>query len=186
MIISDVNPPSELKLPQLYSWDSHTLSASGRMLLLGLAATPSIVLAEMAKSTMIVFNTHVQASGGISHVVLSPDDNKKYAITPDDLGRVRFACAPPVFVASYSLPSIAAAYSWYDSLSVPGALLSSGSGPVFAALSPPPEGEGSQFLAMLLDRMHEKYPPAVLLRDVRMIWLQEKKGDWVKDVVLFE
>lgn len=184
LIIGDVDTPPELHLPPLSSWGNHFLSSRGHMPLLGLAATPSVALAGMTKATTLVVNAHVLTGVGISHVVLSPDESQKYAITADDLNQVRFTCAPPVFITSYSLPSSISHSN--GTLSVPEALLNSGSGPVFAALTPPPEGEGRQFFTSVLERLRSGSSPAVALKDVRMLWLQQKRGDWVKNVSLFE
>jgi hypothetical protein len=184
MVIGDVEPPAELKLQRLYPWGSYVLPGSVRTSLLGLAATSAAVLTAMPGATSIVFNSHVPVDVSRSYIVLSPDDDRKYALTTDDLRQVHFKCSPPIFIASYGLPPTAS--YWYGGLSVPSALLASGSGPVFAAVTPPPEGEGRQFFNMVLDRMRDESSPAVALRDVRTRWLREKKSGWVKDMFLAE
>ena len=183
LVIGDVVPPQALGLPQLSLSGIESLPARGRTILRGLAATPSTVLTEMPRATEILLHVHALNAGGTPQLVLSPDDDRKYALTIDDLSRIRLPCGPLVVFGSLS--TVGSSPDLDGAVGLPSMVLERGASAVLAVGGTIPDAGGSEFFAMVSERIRARVPPAVALHDVRSRWLSEKRGEWVKDVVAF-
>jgi hypothetical protein len=113
---------------------------------------------------------------GRVYPVLFPGTDGQYMLTADEILQHPFKNALVVLLAQW--PAVETSSYLYISLSMPMVLRQAGAGPVFAVQGLVPDGEGEFFFGMLLARIRAGQRPAVALRDVRMIWLNEntKRG----------
>jgi cellulose synthase operon protein C len=183
LLITDVPTPAGLGLPPLDPWD-HVPWVSGYRALRGLAATPSAALREMHEATQIIINAHGSEFGGMEGVLLSPGADKKYLLTPVDLLQGGLACAPiAVWIGGNS--GGARPYQ-NDVWRMAAAAIPAGARASFAIHGPAPKEEVPRVLGSVFERIDAGTPPAKALHDVRMLWVDEKKSDWVKNIALFE
>jgi hypothetical protein len=185
VIVANVKPPEDLQLPPLAP--QSFASTSTTVLLSGLAATPTRVLSEIAGATEIQFHTHALDDAGVSgasHLVLSPDRDRGYALTAEAIRQIELRGRPIVVLAACD--SGHRARYQHVPFSLPSAFLSSGARMVFAAGSAIPDSEAGAFFSHVLDSVHAGADPAVALRNERQRVLAEDPTSWVGDVVLFE
>jgi hypothetical protein len=183
LLITDVPAPAGLGLSPLDPWD-HVPWTSGYRVLRGLAATPSAALREMHQATRIIINAHGSEFGGMEGVLLTPGLDKKHLLTPVDLLQGGLACAPlAVWIGGD--PGSAGSYQ-NDLWRMAAAAVPAGARASFAVRGPTPKEEVSRFFGSVFERIDTGTPPAKALHDVRMLWIAEKKSDWVKNIALFE
>jgi hypothetical protein len=183
LLITDVPAPAGRGLPPLDPWD-HVPWTSGYRVLRGPAATPSAALREMHEATRIIINAHDSEFGGMEGVLLTPGEDKKYLLTPVDLLQGGLPCAPLVVWIGGD-PGGAGAYQ-NDIWRMAAAAVPAGARASFAVHGLTPKEELPRFFGNVFERIDAGTPPAKALRDVRMIWIEEKKSDWVKNIALFE
>lgn len=185
VIVANVKPPEDLGLPPLAP--QSFASTSTTILLSGLAATPRRVLSEIASASEIQFHTHALENAGVSgasHLVLSPDHDRGYALTAEAIRKVELRGRPIVVLAACD--SGHRARYQHVPFSLPSAFLFAGARMVFAAGSAIPDSEAGGFFAQVLHSVHAGADPAVALRDERQRVLAVDPSSWVADVVLFE
>jgi hypothetical protein len=184
LIVANVNPPAYLQLAALQGAAEPDPSATR---LSGPDATPSRVLAEMARATEIQFHTHALMDVGISdasHLVLSPEAAGRYALTAEAIRSAELRGHPIVVLAACH--SAQGARYQHEPWSLPDAFLAAGARAVFAAATDVPDLEAGPFFARVLARVRTGADPARALRDERMGELAAQPSSWVGDVLLFE
>ena len=183
LLITGVALPAGLGLPPLDPWENVPWTR-GYRILRGLPATPSAALREMRQATEIIVNTYGSEFGGMEGVLLSPGEDKKYMLTPVDLLREGLACAP---LALWIGDDPAGSGSYQNDIwRMASAAVPAGARGSFAVAVPIPKDEGPRFFGTVFQRIYAGTPPAKALRDVRMMWIEEQKSEWVKHVALFE
>jgi hypothetical protein len=186
LVVADVEAPASLGLPPLGPW--HASPASGSTVtLVGGAATPSRVLREMVRATSVEIHAHGLSNpliSGATSIALSPEPDGRYALTAEEIRRVRLQGAPVVSLAACGaawLPSFI-----HETFSLPQAFIASGARAVLAATVDIPDSAGT-FFAAVRGRIQSGEEPALALRDERLRRLRSDPGAlWVEDVLLFE
>jgi len=188
LIVTDVIPPVELKLPVLSPEVPEVLVASASThTLSGAAATPSQVLAAMADASEIQLHTHALVDLGVSDasfLVLSPEPDGRYALTAEAIRGAELREQPLIVLAACH--SAQGAKYHHAPWSLPHAFLAIGARAVFAAGTTVPDREAGPFFTRVLERVHAGSTPASALRDERVAALAAKPSSWVADVMLFE
>jgi hypothetical protein len=69
---------------------------------------------------------------------------------------------------------------------LPAAFVYAGARAVIASASPIPDSEASAFFDDVRARIRTSAPAAIAVRDARVAWLAQHRGDWVRDVLVFE
>jgi hypothetical protein len=188
LIVTDVIPPVELKLPVLSPEVPEVIAASASThTLSGAAATPSQVLAAMVDASEIQFHTHALVDLGVSDasfLVLSPEPDGRYALTAEAIRGAELREQPVIVLAACH--SAQGAKYHHAPWSLPHAFLAIGARAVFAAGATVPDREAGPFFTRVLERVHAGSPPASALRDERVAVLAANPSSWVADVMLFE
>jgi hypothetical protein len=181
LVIGDVEPPPALELPRLATW-----STAGE-LLAGPAATPSRVLAAIGTAGEVTIHAHGAVDVALpdaSFLALSPDADGRFALTTGDVRKSKFATSPLIILAACRASS--AALVWHDTWSLPAAFVLAGARAVIASTAPIPDIEASAFFDAIRSKVRAGASVAIALRDVRRQWLGDRRGDWVRDVIVFE
>jgi CHAT domain-containing protein len=74
----------------------------------------------------------------------------------------------------------------HETWSLPAAFVYAGARAVIASAAPIPDAEAGEFFDHLRDRVQAGAPVAVALRDARQQWISLGRGEWVRDVIVFE
>jgi hypothetical protein len=181
LVVADVEPPSALELPHLATWSATADRLSGP------AATPSRVLAAIGAAGEVVVHAHGivdVAQPDASFLALSPDPAGRFALTTGDVRKARFATSPLVILAACR--SARAAPVWHETWSLPAAFIYAGARAVIASAAPIPDGDAAEFFDSIRAGVRGGAPVAIALRDARQQWIQRGRGDWVRDVIVFE
>lgn len=179
LVIADVAPPASLELAPLATW-----TRSGDVIS-GAAATPSHVLAAIGGADDVVVHAHgIADRADASYLALSPDGDGRYALTAADVHAARFEHHPVVVLAACSAAN--AAPVLHERWSLPAAFVYAGARAVIAPAAPIPDSDAAAFFDDLRARIHAGADVAVALRDARVAWLASGRGDWVRDVIVFE
>ena len=181
LVIADVEPPASLELPRLATW------SSGGERLSGAAATPARALAAIGAVGEVIIHAHGlvdAAQPDASYLALSPDAAGRFALTTGDVRKVHFATSPLVVLAACR--SSSAAPIWHETWSLPAAFVYAGARAVIASAAPIPDGEAAEFFEVLRARVRAGFPVAIALRDARQQWVEQHRGRWVQDVIVFE
>ncbi|HUJ58557.1 MAG TPA: CHAT domain-containing protein [Kofleriaceae bacterium] len=181
LVIADVAPPAALDLPHLQSWPSDGDVLSGP------EATPSRVLAAIGGAGEVTIHAHGLvdvAQPDASYLALSPDPAGKFALTTGDVRRARFATSPLVVLAACRASQAAPVF--HDTWSLPAAFVYAGARAVIASAAPIPDADAAPFFDAVRARVRAGAAVAIAVRDVRRDWLAAGRGDWVRDVIVFE
>ncbi|WPB79968.1 CHAT domain-containing protein [Archangium violaceum] len=186
LVVSDVAAPAALALPRLAAW-TMAQQTPGRVDLIGAEATPSRVLAEMARSDEIDLHAHGLVNLGLSDaslVVLAPEADGHYALTAGDVRRHRLERAPVVLLASCRAARTAPYY--HEPWSLPVAFLEAGARAVIASPADIPDDEAGPFFDAVRARIRAGESPAVAVRNERLRLLSSDPQSWARTVVIFE
>ena len=187
LVIANPEAPPELNLPALGAYPEEP-AGSGVTVLRGRDATPSRALAAMQDASVIEFHTHGLLADDLfeaSHLVLSPELDRSYALTADDIARVRLTAAP--LVALGACHAAASSRSLEGGMGLAEAFLRAGARAVIASPDEVPDLGAQAFFAAVRDRVLAGAAPAVALRDERMHHLAASRDDtWVSGVVVFQ
>jgi len=181
LVVGNLEPPPALELPALATW-----STSGE-LLSGTAATPSRVLAAIGSVGEVTIHAHGVvdvALADASFLALSPEPDGRFALTTGDVRKARFATSPLIILAACRASS--AAPVWHETWSLPAAFVLAGARAVIASAAPIPDADAPAFFDAVRGKVRSGASVAVALRDVRQQWLGTHRGDWVRDVIVFE
>ena len=178
LVIADVQPPAQLKLPHLATW-----SRTGTVIT-GAAATPAHVLAAIGTASVVVIHAHGLADhGAASYLALSPDPDGRYALTAGEVERASFPSNPLVILAACE--AARAAPVFHARWSLPAAFVTAGAKAVIAPTTAVPDDGAAAFFDELRTNVAKGQTAAVVLRDLRKKWAGQST-DWVRDVVVFE
>jgi hypothetical protein len=180
-VVSGIEPPADLGLPRLGPWSG---GEPPDVSLAGAAATPSRVLAELAKATTIELHAHGLpnlADADASFVVLSSDVDGRYALTAGDVREVRLAGAPLVILAACHAARTAP--HLHEPWSLPVAFLDAGARSVVASSTTIPDAEAGPFFEGVRRRISAGESPAAAVRHERETRPYQK---WMSGVMVFE
>jgi hypothetical protein len=183
LIVTNVMPPAYLQLSPLTIQPPADGPATT---LSGLDATPARVMAAMAGASEIQFHTHALMDVGVSdasHLVLSPGNDGRYALTAEAIRGLQLRGHPIVVLAACH--SAQGARYQHEPWSLPDALLAAGARAVFAAATEIPDVESEQVFSSVLAQVRTGVDPAVALRDRRLA-PRARASSWVDDVVVFD
>lgn len=185
LVVADVVAPRSLELPSLNTWNG--VVEAGTTLLVGQDATPSRVLDAMAEVDEIEVHAHGLVNPNLSEsslLVLSQEDNGRYALTAGEVQTRRFRGQPLVILAACRAAHGA---PWtYERFSLPVAFINAGARAVLAATVDVPDAQAGAFFDAVRERIRHGAHAAVALRDVRMEWLERDPESWVRSVLLFD
>jgi CHAT domain-containing protein len=157
------------------------------LILRGSDATPSRALLAMGDSSVIEFHTHGILADDLfeaSQLVLTPEPDRQYALTPSDVIRVHLEAAPLVILGACRAATSSRAPE--GGMGLAEAFLRSGARAVIASPDAIQDREALQFFAAIRDRVLAGADPAVVLRDERMRRAASHDDAWVSGVVVFE
>ena len=180
LVVSDVEPPASLELPRLAAWTTPTTDA-----LAGPNATPTRVLAALGDVGEVTIHAHGLVDQlDASFLALSPDATGHYALTTRDVRAATFTTSPLVILAacraSHAAPVL------HQPWSLPTAFVFAGARAVVASTSPIPDADAGTFFDDFTRRVRAGQPAAIALRDSRIAWLHQGRGDWVRDLIVFD
>ncbi len=181
VVVADVEPPLALELPRLATWTSEGEVISGP------AATPARVLAAIGAAGDVVIHAHGivdAAEPGASYLALSPDSDGMFALTAAEVRRAHFTRSPLIVLAACEASH--AAPLLHETWSLPAAFVYAGAGAVFASAAPIPDADAAAFFDAIRTKVIAGASPTIALRDARRYWLDHHRGDWVRDVIVFE
>ncbi len=179
--IADAEPPPALELPRLQTWSSDGETISGA------AATPSRVLAAIGAAGEAIVHAHGLvdvAEPDASYLALSPDADGKFALTTGDVRKAHFASSPLVILAACR--GSLAAPIYHDTWSLPAAFVYAGASAVIASAAPIPDADAGAFFDAVRAKIHAGVAIPIAVRDARREWLNQGRGEWVRDVIVFE
>jgi hypothetical protein len=186
LVVSDVEAPASLDLPRLLPWRP-AREDDGREHLAGAAATPSRVLAAMARADEIDIHAHGLVNLGMSEaslIVLSPEAEGRYALTAAEVQRQRLERAPVVVLAACR--AALTSPSWHEPWSLPTAFLKAGARAVIASPIDIPDAQAGPFFEAVRTRIRAGEPPAVAVRNERLAALEKEPTSWTRTVLVFE
>jgi hypothetical protein len=180
VVVTDVEPPKSLELPRLASW-----SNSSTDVIAGPSATPQRVLAAIGDAGEATIHAHGLVDQiESSYLALSPDASGRYALTTLDVRAASFTTSPLVILAACRASK--AAPTLTQPWSLPSAFVFAGARAVIASTSPIPDADAALFFDDLTARVRSGQPASVALRDSRKSWLKQGRGDWVRDLIVFD
>jgi len=185
LVVHDVEAPASLHLPRLAAWADAT--RPGTTSLTGAEATPQRVMAELKDAGLVELHTHGLVDLGVSDaslLVLAPDSGGRYALTAQDIRKEKLAGHPVVLLAACRAARVAPFF--HEPWSLPRAFTDAGARAVIAAPVDLPDDEARQFFRGVMDRLRSGESAPLALRDERVRWLAEGRGDWVRQVLVFE
>lgn len=190
VVVTDVEPPSELGLPALRS----SVVDGKATVLRGATATPSRVLSEIARATEIEIHAHGLINARVSDtsfLALSPDASGRHALTADDIRAQRLAGQPLVILGACQAAQTAAYFHAPGSLA--SAFADAGAGTVIASPAPISDAEAGAFFNALRKRIASGQPAAIALRNERLHYLDTSQRDmdtsqraWTEQMIVFE
>lgn len=186
LVVSDVEAPAVLGLPRLLPWQP-ARGDDGREHLSGAAATPSRVLAAMARADEIDIHAHGMVNPGVSEaslVVLSPEADGRYALTAAEVRRQRLERAPVVILAACRAAQTAP--SAHEPWSLPTAFLEAGARAVIASPIDIPDAQAGAFFEAVRARIRSGASPTEAVRDERLTALEKDPSSWTRTVLVFE
>lgn len=197
LIVADVEPPASLGLPRLASWEAlpGAASASQRWpvsLISGSSATPERVLAALAEASEVVIHAHgiggrdagAASAPDSAFLALSADAAGNYALTAGAVRAATLRRHPLVVLAACSASQSAPVL--HEPWSLPSAFVLAGARAVVASAAPIPDLEAGEFFDGVRAAVAEGALVAVALRDARVRWLAAGRGEWVRDISVFE
>jgi hypothetical protein len=201
LVIANTEPPASLGVARLLPWRS---SEPPDVRLEGPSATPSRALAELAEATFVEIHSHgvvdavkedfvamhapsaVDATGvDASFLMLSPESDGRYALTAAEIRRQVLRGRPIVILAACH--AAATASYRHAGWSLPAAFVEAGARAVIASTGVIDDDEAGAFFDDVRTRIEQGVPPAVALRDARIIWLGAHPGAaWVRSLMVFQ
>jgi CHAT domain-containing protein len=186
LVVANPETPPELGLPPLGPYPAEP--AAGVTVLRGADATPSRVLVAMQAASVIEFHTHGLIADDLfeaSHLVLSPDVDRRYALTAGDVAHVHLAAQPLVILGSCR--AAASSHVLEGGIGLAEGFLRAGARAVIASPDAVQDLGAQAFFAQVRDRVVKGTDPATALRDERMRHLATASDDtWVSGVVVFQ
>jgi hypothetical protein len=187
LVVANPDPPPELGLPALGPYPENPRDPDVTVLT-GPDATPSRVLVAMQDASVIEFHTHGLLADDLfeaSHLVLSPELDRHYALTASDVSRVRLAASPLVILGACHAATSSRVVEGGRGLAE--AFLRSGARAVIASPDAVPDLGAYAFFSAVRDRVLQGADPAAALRDERLQRLARSHDDtWVSGVVVFQ
>jgi CHAT domain-containing protein len=179
VVIADVEPPASLELPRLSSWSTPADALTGAN------ATPSHVLAAIGGAGEAIIHAHGLVDQlDASFLALSPDASGAYTLTTRDVRAAAFSTSPLVILAacraSHAAPVL------HQPWSLPAAFVFAGASAVVASTAPIPDADANAFFDDFTRRVRSGQSAAVALRDSRNAWLGQGRGEWVRDLIVFD
>jgi CHAT domain-containing protein len=185
LVISNTEPPVELRFPRLVPWRS---SEPPDVTVEGPAATPSRVLTALANATFVEIHAHGIVNAAVSDaasVMLSPDVDGTFALTATAIRRQRLRGQPIVILAACHAGSTAS--YWHEPWGLPAAFLAAGARAVIASSDVIADADAGAFFDALRRRVARGASPAQALRDQRMEWLAaHPDAGWLRSVMVFQ
>jgi CHAT domain-containing protein len=185
-VVANPEAPPELGLPPLGPYPAEP--TAGVTVLRGADATPSRVLVAMQDASVIELHTHGVIADDLfeaSHLVLSPEVDRRYALTAGDVARVHLAAHPLVILGSCR--AAASSHVLEGGIGLAEGFLRAGARAVIASPDAVPDRGAQAFFAAIRDRVVQGADPAAALRDERMRHLAAAPDDtWVSGVVIFQ
>jgi tetratricopeptide (TPR) repeat protein len=184
LLVRDVRPPPELQLAPLGLRQARP--GPEWTLLEGPDATPGRVLSALGRVGFAEFEVHGLIDADLpdgAMLVLSEDENHRYALSARELEGVKLAGRPVIMLGACR--AAAASTLRDESWTLPRALVDAGARAVFAARVELPDGEVGAFFTGIRERLDSGEDPAAALRDERMSWLKRGRP-WVREVLLFD
>jgi cellulose synthase operon protein C len=184
LVVRNVSPVAALNLPQL---ESQSGSVDG-VLAEGAAATVDNVLRLLPESNWVEFHTHGIVDAHVAeaaYLVLSPDVKQRYALTAEDIAKLRLHRRPVVLLASCR-SALATARHRANAWSLPVAFARAGARAVIAATGDLPDRAAAQIFQSLRRRMGTGLTAAEALRDERLARAQNLQFQFVNQLVVFE
>ena len=181
VVVGNVEPPAAIELPPLATW-----STTGE-LVSGAAATPSRVLAAISTAGDVTIHAHGLVDVSLpdaSFLALSPEADGRFALTTGDVRKAHFTTSPLIILAACRASS--AAPVLHETWSLPAAFVLAGARAVIASAAPIPDADAAAFFDAVRTKARAGASVAVALRDVRQQWLTDRRGTWVRDVIVFE
>lgn len=181
VVVGNVAPPAALELPPLATW-----STTGE-LVSGPGATPSRVLTEIGTAGDVTIHAHGLVDVALpdaSFLALSPEADGRFALTTGDVRKAHFTSSPLIILAACRASS--AAPVLHETWSLPAAFVLAGARAVIASAAPIPDADAAAFFDAVRAKVRAGASVAVALRDVRQQWLTDRRGAWVRDVIVFE
>ncbi len=175
LVVADVEPPTELGLPQLAAFAGDT---AGALVVRGAKATPSQVLAAMADATLIEMHAHGivnLAESDASFVALSPEGDGTYALTARAI-RGQPLTGRPVVLLGACRAALTTPY-FHEAWSLPQAFLDAGATGVIASSEPILDRESAIAFERIRERLDRGETPAAAVA-------AERTGSLSKLVVL--
>ncbi len=186
LVVSEVKLPPDVSLKRLNDWTPTFGPDEKQIKLSGSEATPSRVLSEMKHATEIDLVAHgiINDYSDTSYLVLAEGtEGSKLGVS-----KVRAASllgAP--FVVLAACHAAHATSSLDDPFSLPTAFIEAGARGVLAATVEIPDREAAAFFNAIREQLRSGKPPKLALRDERVRWLREGRGQqWLESVLLFE
>jgi CHAT domain-containing protein len=145
------------------------------------------VLAAIGAAGEVIVHAHGLvdvAEPDASYLALSPDSDGKFALTTGDVRRAHFASSPLVILAACR--GSLAAPVFHETWSLPAAFVYAGARAVIASAAPIPDADAAGFFDSVRTKIHAGLPVAIAVRDARREWIASGRGDWVRDVIVFE
>jgi len=187
LVVANPDAPPELGLPALAPYPDEP-SGSGAIVLRGADATPSRAVAAMRGASVIEFHTHGIIADDLfeaSRLVLSPDLDRHYALTPGDVAHAHLDASPLVILGACRAATSSRALE--GGMGLAEAFLRSGASAVIASPDAVPDRGALSFFGAIRDRVVAGAAPAVALRDERTLRLAASPDEtWVSSVVVFE
>ena len=181
LVIANVEPPAALELPPLQTWSSQGEVLSGAQ------ATPSRVLAAIETAGEVIVHAHGivdAAQPDASYLALSPGADGRFALTVGDVHKAHFTNAPVIILAACRASQAAPVF--HEAWSLPTAFVYAGARAVIASAAPIPDADAEAFFDLVRNKIHAGAAVAIALRDARSEWISQHRGDWVRDVIVFE
>jgi len=187
LVVANPDAPPELGLPALATYPDEP-PGSPAIILRGADATPNRAVAAMHGASVIEFHTHGIIADDLfeaSRLVLSPDLDRQYVLTPRDVARAHLDASPLVILGACR--SATSSRALEGGMGLAEAFLRSGASAVIASPDAVPDRGALPFFAAVRDRVVAGAAPAVALRDERTRRLAVAPDEtWVSSVVVFE
>jgi hypothetical protein len=186
VVANPVSPP-DLNLPPLGPTPDEP-AGPGLTVLRGAEATPTRVLLEMRDAAVIEFHTHGVIANDVSeasYLVLSPEQDRQYAMTPTDVEPVKLSAAPLVILGACHAAT--SARSLEGGIGLPEAFLRAGARAVVASPDAIQDLGAKEMFAVVREQVMRGADPAIAVRDERVRRLAASPDNaWVAGVVVFE
>jgi hypothetical protein len=186
LLVSNVEPPAALGLAPLAPWTGGDPGAAATWLH-GAAATPANVIAGLEMATEVEIHAHGFVDLAVSDaslLIVSPDDQGRYALTARDIRRLKLHGHPIVVLAACDAARVASFD--HEPWSLPLAFIAAGARAVFASPDPIGDAQAAPFFDAVLARVRRGADPAIALRDERVAWLARGASPWIRNVLVFD